>query len=55
MLSKLLWKTCLILAPMTVQAAATIVIVNGDPAGVGFNDPTVVAQVGGNTGTTQGA
>ena len=36
------------------QAAATLVIVNGDAAGVGFNDPTVVAPVGGNTGTTLG-
>jgi hypothetical protein len=36
-------------------AAATIVIVNGDPAGAGFNDPTPVAPVGGNTGTTLGA
>ena len=36
-------------------AAATITIVNGDPAGVGFNDPTPVAPVGGNTGTTLGA
>ncbi|HWH82983.1 MAG TPA: PA domain-containing protein [Burkholderiaceae bacterium] len=36
------------------QAAATITIVNGDPAGVGFNDPTVVAPIGGNTGTTLG-
>jgi len=36
------------------QAAATIVIQNGDPAGVGFNDPTVVAPVGGNPGTTLG-
>lgn len=35
-------------------AAATIVIVNGDPANVGFNDPTVVAPVGGNAGTTLG-
>ncbi|HTD05792.1 PA domain-containing protein [Undibacterium sp.] len=35
-------------------AAATIVINNGDLAGVGFNDPTVVAPVGGNTGTTLG-
>ena len=35
--------------------AATITIVNGDPAGVGFNDPTPVAPVGGNTGTTRGA
>ncbi|MFS2002260.1 PA domain-containing protein [Duganella sp. CT11-25] len=36
-------------------AAATITIVNGDPAGVGFNDSTPVAPVGGNTGTTLGA
>lgn len=36
-------------------AAATITIVNGDPAGVGFNDPTPAAPVGGNTGTTLGA
>jgi hypothetical protein len=34
--------------------AATITIVNGDPAGVGFNDATVVAPVGGNPGTTLG-
>ncbi|MYM37869.1 PA domain-containing protein [Duganella qianjiadongensis] len=38
-----------------VPSGATIIIVNGDPAGVGFNDPTVVAPVGGNTGTTLGA
>lgn len=36
------------------QAAATIVIINGDAAGIGFNDPTAVAPVGGNTGTTLG-
>ena len=36
------------------QAAATIAIVNGDPAGVGFNDATAVAPVGGNLGTTLG-
>ncbi|MEP6484014.1 MAG: PA domain-containing protein [Rudaea sp.] len=35
-------------------AAATIVILNNDQAGVGFNDPTVVAPVGGNPGTTVG-
>ncbi|RFP13618.1 MULTISPECIES: PA domain-containing protein [unclassified Duganella] len=35
-------------------AAATITIVNGDPAGVGFNDPTPVLPVGGNSGTTLG-
>ena len=34
--------------------AATIVISNGDPAGVGFNDTTPVAPVGGNPGTTLG-
>ncbi|MYM90282.1 peptidase [Rugamonas sp. FT82W] len=36
-------------------AAATITIVNGDPDGVGFNDATPVAPVGGNAGTTLGA
>lgn len=35
--------------------AATITIVNNDGAGEGFNDPTVVAPVGGNPGTTRGA
>jgi len=35
-------------------AAVTITIINGDPAGVGFNDPTPVAPVGGNPGTTLG-
>jgi len=36
------------------QAAATITIVNGNAAGVGFNDPTPVAPIGGNPGTTLG-
>lgn len=31
-----------------------IVILNTDPAGVGFNDPTVVVPVGGNSGVTLG-
>jgi len=35
-------------------ASATIVIQNGDAAGVGFNDTTAVAPVGNNTGTTLG-
>ena len=34
--------------------AATILIKNVDPAGKGFNDPTPVAPVGNNTGTTLG-
>lgn len=36
------------------HGAATIVISNGDAAGVGFNDPAPVAPVGGNPGTTLG-
>jgi hypothetical protein len=36
-------------------SAATITITTRDAPGVGFNDPTVVAPVGGNPGTTLGA
>jgi hypothetical protein len=36
-------------------SAATVVIQNNDGAGEGFNDPTPVAAVGGNPGTTLGA
>lgn len=43
----------LALAPLA--HAATITIVNNDGAGEGFNDPTVVAPVGGNPGTSLGA
>lgn len=38
----------------TSNAPATIVIANADAAGEGFNDPTPVAPVGGNTATTLG-
>src|SRR4051812_17003714 len=38
----------------SAQAAATIVINNKNLPGVGFNDPTPAAPVGGNTGTTLG-
>jgi len=41
-------------AAPAAQAAATLVIVNGNAPGVGFNDPTPVAPVGGNPGTTLG-
>ncbi len=49
----------LALASLFVPAAATagpaqFVIVNINAAGVGFNDPTPAAPVGGNTGTTLG-
>ncbi len=38
----------------TAHAAATIVIVNGNAPGEGFNDPTPATPVGGNSGTTLG-
>lgn len=34
--------------------AAQVVVVNGDPPGEGFNDPTPAVPVGGNPGTTVG-
>jgi hypothetical protein len=43
-----------LLAASAANAAATIVIINGNAAGVGFNDPTPAAPVGGNVGTTLG-
>ncbi len=36
-------------------AQGQIIIINGDPSGQGFNDPTPAAPVGGNPGTTLGA
>jgi len=39
----------------SAQGAATIVIINSNAAGIGFNDPTPATPVGGNTGTTLGA
>lgn len=44
----------LLLAVGAAANAATITIVNADGAGEGFNDPTPVLPVGGNTGTTLG-
>src|SRR5262249_10534565 len=44
----------LALVPSLMFAQATITIVNVDGAGEGFNDPTPVAPVGGNLGTTLG-
>src|SRR6267378_4274756 len=45
----------LLLASVNAFAGATITIVNKNAAGVGFNDPTAAAPVGGNPGTTVGA
>ncbi len=39
----------------SVVHAATLVVINNDGPGEGFNDPTARAPVGGNTGTTLGA
>ena len=44
-----------LLATHSAAHAATIVIINNDGPGEGFNDPTSVAPVGGNNGTTLGA
>lgn len=46
--------SALFAAVAPANAAAIIEIASRDPAGVGFNDPTPVAPVGGNTGTTLG-
>ena len=46
--------TALLVGAGIAQAAANITIVNGNAAGVGFNDPTPAAPVGGNPGTTLG-
>jgi hypothetical protein len=37
-----------------VHAAATLTVINNDPPGQGFNDPTPATPVGGNTGSTVG-
>ena len=44
----------LCLAAIVPAQAARFVLVNTDPAGAGFNDPTPATPVGGNTGTTVG-
>jgi hypothetical protein len=41
--------------PVSAARAATVIVVNNDGAGEGFNDPTPLAPVGGNPGTTRGA
>ena len=42
------------MAASFVAEATSIVVINGDPANVGFNDPTPATPVGGNNGTTVG-
>ena len=49
------WRRSLVFAAAAVSAGpAQFVIVNINAPGVGFNDPTPAAPVGGNTGTTLG-
>jgi hypothetical protein len=58
MLSKKITKSiCAIAAAVALPAqsfAADIIVWNGDPDGVGFNDPTPAEPIGGNPGTTRG-
>src|SRR5436189_612158 len=51
----LLMLSTLALFTATTADAANIIIQNNNGPGVGFNDPTLVAPVGGNPGTTLGA
>src|SRR5690348_15187484 len=44
----------LLAIPMRADASAHITVVNTDGPNEGFNDPTPVAPVGGNPGTTKG-
>ena len=44
----------LLSAPLAIAQPAVFIINNVNAAGVGFNDPTPAAPVGGNTGTTLG-
>jgi hypothetical protein len=53
-LTTLLLAVALVAACASAAEGANLVIVNKDPAGVGFNDPTAAAPVGGNSGTTLG-
>ena len=50
----LLLSLVLLLVSAPAFAAANIFIINNDGPGEGFNDPTPVAPVGGNPGTTRG-
>lgn len=54
MVTRLLATLLCIALPAAAHAGATITIVNVNAPGIGFNDPTPAAPVGGNTGTTVG-
>jgi hypothetical protein len=46
---------CLAVSIPSPARAARVIVVNGDGAGEGFNDPTAVTPAGGNPATTRGA
>jgi len=46
--------TAFLAAASAFAGTGRVVIINGDPAGIGFNDPTPRDPVGGNKGTTLG-
>src|SRR5438128_2281155 len=54
MSAKSLLAASLLLAAANLHAATTITIVNRNAPGIGFNDATPAAPVGGNSGTTLG-
>jgi hypothetical protein len=54
MKTKALLLLAALLLPTLAFANATIIVVNADAPGVGFNDPTPAVPVGGNNGTTMG-
>lgn len=54
MVRAILFAGLLLFAGAFAGQAATIIIVNMDGAGEGFNDPTLAAPVGGNPGVTVG-
>jgi len=53
MTAKLLFAALALLISLSASAAE-IIVVNGDPPGVGFNNPTPATPIGGNPGTTVG-
>ena len=53
-MKRLLLAALVCAAPAVASANATIIIINNDGPGEGFNDPTPATPVGGNPGTTVG-
>ena len=49
-----IWLACIVFMPWSFCVAVNIMLESGDPADVGFNDPTATVPVGGNPGITLG-